>query len=58
MSKQEYKSIEKELQSVVIKTKNDLSKASLLEEKINFHRQLKLARENLRQHKLRYFDFI
>ena len=58
MSEQDYYAIERKLESAIKKAEKKFKTTPILEQKINLGRALKSAREELRQHRLRYYDFV
>jgi hypothetical protein len=58
MSEQDYYAIERKLKSAIKKAEKKFKSTPILDHKINAGRALKEAREELRQHRLRYYDFV
>lgn len=58
MSEQDYYKIETKLKSAITKAEKNFKLAPNLDQKINASRALKDAREQLRQHRLSYYDFV
>ena len=58
MSEQEYYAIERKLKSAITRTERKFKSSPILDQKLKMGCKLKEAREALRQHKLRYYDFV
>ena len=58
MSEQDYYAIERKLKSAITRAEKKFKTTPILDQKINLGRTLKAAREELRQHRLRYYDFV
>ncbi len=58
MSEQDYYAIERKLKSAITRAEKKFKTTPILDQKLKIGKSLKEAREALRQHRLRYYDFV